>query len=210
MTDHLGDIAALYALGALDEDERRLADEHLDSCDACRRLLAQAEADVAAIEATRVHVEPPAQLRKRLEATLATAPRASGSRGWLTAIAAAVIVALLPAGYLLRENASMHSTMATEAQALARIATSPHRVARFDGMDAHVMYGSDGSWYCVVIRGARTGIDVVWPHDGVHTMLGRAMPHGDVALLYLPKSHRMDRLMIWENGRTVGQAQLVF
>lgn len=211
MTDHLGEMAALYALGALDERERRAVEDHLDICDACRRLLAQAEADVTTVELARAQFEPPATLAARISHTIAppSAPRAG--RGWTAAIAAAVVLTLLPAGYLLRENTTMHADMATDAQALARVAASPHRVARFSGgMDANVMYGSDGSWYCVVIRGARAGMDVVWPHDGEQTMLGRAMPHGDVALLYLPKSHRMDRLTILEDGRIVGQAQLVF
>jgi anti-sigma factor RsiW len=210
MTDHLGEIAALYALGALDEPEMRAADEHLNVCDACRRLLARAEADVTAMESSRAQLEPPAQLHLRMAAAIAPVPRSQTARSRLGALAAAIIIALLPTGYLLRENVEMHNAMAADAQVLARVAESPHHVVRFDGMDANVMYASDGSWYCVVIRGAHAAMDVVWPHDGIQTMLGRAMPHGDVALLYLPKSHRMDRLAILENGHAVGQAQLVF
>jgi hypothetical protein len=72
------------------------------------------------------------------------------------------------------------------------------------------MYGRDGSWYFIVIRGASAPLHVMWPHDGKQTMLGTAVPHGDVALLYLPNSHRMDRLSLMQNGVVVGQAQLVF
>jgi hypothetical protein len=199
MSVHLGETAALYALGVLDDDERREADEHLDGCDACRRLLAQAQDDVTAMEVARGQNEPlaaPARLRKLPSA-------------WL-AIAAAIVIAIGPTGYLLHQNAVMHSTMAADAEAMARVASTPHRVASFSGVDAHVMYGSDGSWYFVVIRGARAGLNVVWPHDGVQTMLGTAQAHGEVALLYLPKSHRMDRLTIVQDGHVLGQAQLVF
>lgn len=215
MTDHLGESAALYALGALDDRERLEVERHLEQCDACRRFLAQAEADVTAIETSREQLEAPDALYERLAASIGTAAAAPAPavrtrmRPWLAAAAAAVI-ALLPAGYLLQQNVAMHGAMTVDEQALARVAASPHRVARFSGMDANVMYASDGSWYCVVIRGARAGLQVVWPHDGVQTMLGTARAHGDVALLYLPKSHRMDRLTIQENGRVVGQAQLVF
>lgn len=204
MTDHLGDLAALYALGALDEAERADVERHVLACDACSRLLAQAQADVTAIEAARPLVEPPRELRAPREA-----PVRSHASPWLAA-AAAIVIALLPAGYLLHQNAMMHEAMTSDEQALARIAASPHRVARFAGMDAAVMYGRDGSWYCVVIRGAHAGMNVIWPHDGVQTMLGTASPHGDVALLYLPNSHRMDRLSIQQDGRIVAQAQLVF
>ena len=204
MTDHLGELAALYALGMLESGERHAADEHLAHCDACRRLLAQAESDVAAMAAAQVQFEPPARFFAREPAR--PAPQ---NRPWL-AVAAAVLIAVLPAGYLLEANLSMHQDMAADAQAIARVATSPHRTVRFSGADARVMYAPDGSWYCIVIRGASAPLHVLWPHDGTTTMLGTAMPHGDVALLYLPKSHRMNQLTLMQGNREVGQAQLVF
>ena len=210
MSAHLGELAALYALGVLDERERSEADEHLEGCDACRRLLAQAESDVTAMEAVQEQYEPPASLQQRLAGAIGRSPRPrSIPNAWL-AVAAAVVVAVAPAGYLWHQNAEMHDAMTADAQALAQIASTPHRVASFNGMDAKVMYGADGSWYCVVIRGARAGLNVVWPHDGIQTALGTAEAHGNVALLYLPKSHRMDRLTIMQDGHVLGQAQLVF
>jgi Putative zinc-finger len=210
MSAHLGDLASLYALGALDERERHEADEHLDGCEACRRLLAQAEADVTAMEAAQEQYEPPAALRQRLAGAIHERPRTRSIAGTWTSVAAAILIALLPAGYLWHQNAEMHAAMTADAAAISRIASTPHRVASFSGMNAQVMYGADGSWYCIVIRGAREGLDVVWPHDGVQTTLGTAEAHGDVALLYLPKSHRMGRLTIVHGNRVLGQAQLVF
>jgi anti-sigma factor RsiW len=204
MTDHLGELAALYALGMLEPGEQRAADEHLAHCDACRRLLAQAESDVAAMAAAQEQFEPPAR-RFAPKAARAVRPNTT----WL-ALAAALLIALLPAGYLLQANLTMHQDMVADAQAMARVATSPHRTATFAGSDARVMYAPDGSWYCIVIRGASAPLHVLWPHDGTTTMLGTAIPHGDVALLYLPKSHRMDRLTLMQGDRQVGQAQLVF
>ena len=104
----------------------------------------------------------------------------------------------------------MHQAMLADADAMARVAANPHRSVAFAGRDARVMYAPDGSWYVVVIRGVHAPLHVMWPHDGEQTMLGTAVPHGDVALLYLPKSHRMDQLALVEGGRVVGQAQLVF
>ncbi|HTC31637.1 MAG TPA: zf-HC2 domain-containing protein [Candidatus Acidoferrum sp.] len=204
MTDHLGELAALYALGMLEPAEERAADEHLAHCDACRRLLAQAESDVTAIAAAQEQFEPPAR-----HVAPKPAPVIRRYAPWL-AVAAAVLIAILPAGYLLEANLAMHQDMLANAQAIARVATSPHRTATFSGADARVMYAPDGSWYCIVIRGASAPLHVLWPHDGTMTMLGTAMPHGDVALLYLPKSHRMGHLMLMQGDRQVGQAQLVF
>lgn len=206
MTDHLGELAALYALGILEPHEARAAEEHLLGCDACRRLLAQAQADVTAMAAAQPQFDPPAQ----------RAPAHAGPRLRLAlprmalAFAAALVVMLLPVGYLLEENIAMHQAMAADTAAMARVATSPHRTVAFTGTDAHVMYGPDGSWYCIVIRGVSAPLHVMWPHDGTQTMLGTAVPHGDVALLYLPKSHRMDQLTLMQGNRKVGQAQLVF
>jgi anti-sigma factor RsiW len=209
MTDHLGELAALYALGALDAREAADADEHLARCEACRRLLAQAQTDLTAMELLRPEVEPPAQLRGRIQRSLTASPRKPLRRAGL-AIAAAILVAVLPAGYLVQQNLAMHQSMLVESEAMARVASSPHRTVAFAGTDARVMYAPDGSWYCVVIRGASTPLHVVWPHDGQQTMLGTAVPHGNVALLYLPKSHPMRTLSLMLDGRVVGQAQLVF
>lgn len=211
MSDHLGEAAALYALGALDARERSDAEEHLEHCDACRRLLAAAEADVTAMAEAQPQFDPPVRLRERLADSfepVVLRPKLY-SNAWLAA-AAAIVIGLAPAAYLLHQNESMHASMIADADAMARVASGPHQVASFTGMDAKVMYGADGSWYCIVIRGTHAGLNVVWPHDGTQTMLGTASPDGDVALLYLPKSHRMQRLSLVQDGRVVGQAQLVF
>ncbi len=205
MTDHLGELAALYALGILERAEQRNADEHLTHCEACRRLLAQAEADVAAMAAAQPQLEPPAALRAPQTQTR----RLPQTGVWL-AVAAAVVIAVLPSGYLLEQNLAMHQTELADAQVMSRLASGPHRTAAFAGTDAQVMYAPDGSWYCIIIRGATAPLHVMWPHDGTQTMLGTAMPHGDIALLYLPKSHRMDQLSLMKDGQVVGQALLVF
>ncbi|HUA09457.1 MAG TPA: hypothetical protein VMA98_09295 [Candidatus Acidoferrales bacterium] len=203
MTDHLGELAALYALGLLDTNEQQNADDHLATCDACRRLLAQAEADVTAMAASQPQFEPPVRLH-------APPAQAAPVRQRWIAVAAAVAIALLPIGYLLESNIAMRDSMLADSQAIAAVANNPHRTVAFTGTDARVMYGPDGSWYCIVIRNATAPLHVMWPHDGTQTMLGTAVPHGNVALLFLPKSHRMDQLALMQDGRMVGQAQLVF
>jgi hypothetical protein len=87
---------------------------------------------------------------------------------------------------------------------------STHRSVAFAGADAQVMYSPDGSWYCVIVRNAKQALNVVWMHDGEKTMLGPTEVHGDVALLYLPKSHRMDDLALMQGDHVVGQARLVY
>jgi anti-sigma factor RsiW len=209
MTDHIGDDAALYALGMLEPDERDRIDAHAASCDACVRLLGQAEADVTAAILTQPIAAPPvADLASKRAAVAKPARYAMPVR----ALAAALVVALLPLGYFYQQNRAMQVAMSMESDAMTRMAASPHKVVAFAGSDAKVIYGKDGSWYCVVVHGVRTPMNVMWMHDGTQTDLGRVtpMPHKDMALLYLPASHRMDQLALVSNGQIVAQAQLVF
>jgi anti-sigma factor RsiW len=200
MTSHIGEDAALYALGLLDARERAAVDAHIASCEACGQLLAQAYDDVAAMAAAQPQFAAP-QRRVRPAARWQPA---------FAALAAAIVIALLPSAYFYEENRAMHQAMQADASAIARIASTPHRMAPFSGTTANVMYAADGSWYCVVVRGAKKPMDVAWMHDGRQTMLGTAVPHGDVAILYLPRSHRMDQLALLADDRMVGQARLVF
>jgi len=206
MTEHIGENAALYALGLLDAGDARDVEGHLLRCDACRRLLAQAEADVTALSAAQPQLDPPTKFR--------SAPSSAPARAWWNsrtlAYAAVLAVALLPSGFLLRQNVAMHEEMLANSAAISRVMSTPHRTVAFAGADAHVMYGKDGSWYVVVIRGAVAPLHVLWPHDGTTTMLGTAVPRGDVAMLYLPQSHRMEQLALESGGRVVGHAQLAF
>jgi Putative zinc-finger len=202
MTAHIGEDAALYALGLLDAREQQIVDAHVATCKACGQLLAQAYDDVAAMAAAQTQLVMPQ--RRQI---------ARPFRRWqpaFAALAAAFVLTLLPSAYLYEQNQSMHHAMVANADALARIASTPHRMARFSGTSANVMYAKDGSWYCVVVRGAKKPMDVAWMHDGQQTMLGTAVPHGDVAILYLPRSHRMDQLALLADDQMVGQARLVF
>ncbi len=200
MISHVGEDAALYALGLLDEREQAAIDAHVVGCQACASLLAQAYDDVAAMAAAQPQYEIPARRERSI----------ARWRPAFAALAAAIVLALLPAAYFYEQNHTMHQAMLADADAMARIASTPHRMAEFTGTTANVMYGRDGSWYCVVVRGAKKPMNVAWMHDGRETMLGTAVPHGDVAILYLPRSHRMDQLALLADDRMVGQARLIF
>ena len=92
----------------------------------------------------------------------------------------------------------MHDAMLDESAAMDRLAATAHRTAAFRApsrvLAANVAYAPDGSWYLIVVRRASHALRVAWMHDGAQTMSGEAVPHGRVAMLYLPKSHRMEQL----------------
>jgi len=215
---HIGDLAELYALGALDESERGEVDRHLLHCAGCATLLAAAENDVALIASSEPQRPAPPELQGRID-RIALAPTSASrpspaSRAWAfpATLAAALVVGLLPSVYFWIENREMHGEMLAQRAAMERIVTSPHRTTPFTAMPggsaAQVSYAPDGSWYVVVVSSISRSLDVVWMHDGKKTMLGRAAPRGNVAMLYLPKSHRMDKLALMDGDRIVAQAAL--
>lgn len=198
MSAHIGDDAALYALGMLDEHETALVDQHVATCEACTILLAQAHDDVAAVASAQTQHDIPVK-------------RVSNATRWqpLLAVAAAFVIGILPSGYFMERMNGMHQQMMTNADMMSHLAHE-HRSVAFAGSDASVMYGNDGSWFVVVVRDAKQAVSVAWMHDGEKTMLGTPQQMGDVAVLYLPKSHRMDQLALMSGGRVVGQARLAY
>jgi anti-sigma factor RsiW len=219
--EHVEDRAALYALGALPDDERAVVDAHLLECSACAQAVGEAEGDVAQIVSREPQHSAPTTLEDRinrlvLPRRLESAAGSSRRGAWFypASIAAALLLGLVPSAYFFAANRTMHDVMASQNSMIGRLAAAPHRTAHFRPADAgppaDVMYASDGSWYVVVVRDASKPLSVAWMHDGVHTMLGNAMPKGNVAILYLPKSHRMDRLALMDGDRVVGEATLTW
>ena len=209
--NHVGEDAALYALGALDEPGRRAVDRHVAGCAPCSRILGAAEDDVARMAEAEPRHDPPAELLGAFRP--APPPPRSGWQGWL-AVAAALVLAVLPSSYFWNQNQAMHEAMSARTAAMSRLAGTSVRTATFTAMtgggSARVMYAPNGSWYVILVRGASAALSVAWMHDGKRTMLGTAQPYGDVAMLYLPKSHRMSQLALVEGDQVVAEAQLAY
>ncbi|MBV8282535.1 MAG: zf-HC2 domain-containing protein, partial [Candidatus Eremiobacteraeota bacterium] len=92
--DHLGEDAALYALGALDAKERHAVDEHVATCAPCAHALGIAESDVAAMAQAQA---APAVLRGDAAAIPIEPRRRSRWQPILAgAVAAALVVGLAP------------------------------------------------------------------------------------------------------------------
>ena len=209
--DHLRDTADLYALGALDDAEREAVDKHVAHCEECAALLGEAEARVTVLIEADGRYVPEAPLERRVTPIVRRRPALPYA---FAAVAAAFVIGLLPSAYFWQQNQAMHATMLADAAAMNRLASMPHRSAEFSTMNgnsaARVMYAPDGSWYVVLIRGASRALSVAWMHDGQRTMLGTATPYGEVAMLYLPNSHRMDQLALMDGERVVAKAQLAY
>ncbi len=76
--DELHDLAAAYALGALDADEAAAFESHLDACERCRREVVDHSAVVEAL-ADAEAVAPPPELRERVLDEIARTPQSPDS-----------------------------------------------------------------------------------------------------------------------------------
>ncbi len=98
--EQFADDLALYALSALQGEERATLEKHLEECAACRRELEQLRGDMALLALSTTGPAPPRRARERLMAAVAREPRAKAAharRAWWvwTPSLAAVALGLL-------------------------------------------------------------------------------------------------------------------
>ena len=102
---------SLYALGALQADERQAVEKHLDDCSACREEVEKLQGDFALLAFSVGGPKPPARSRSRLTAAIAKEPRRAPirarSRGaWWNMLGWAAALAVLLMGVSLRHQNS--------------------------------------------------------------------------------------------------------
>jgi hypothetical protein len=113
-----------YALGALDEDEQRRLEAHLEGCAECRQLAAElaerANALPAAL-ATASPLRPPPRLKDRL---LAEVDRRAGARGrsWGRPRAVLALAGVALAALLVTWNVRLENALSQQRTLRARIA----------------------------------------------------------------------------------------
>jgi anti-sigma factor RsiW len=125
-------LSGAYAVDALDPEERAQFEAHLDSCPACQAEVASLR-EATAILGSDVETEPPAALRDRMLADIATvrplppasdqAQRRSPRRWARPLVAAAAAVALLGGGAVVWQqvdSSSTHDLAAVDQVILAR------------------------------------------------------------------------------------------
>ncbi|HEY1867076.1 MAG TPA: zf-HC2 domain-containing protein, partial [Candidatus Cybelea sp.] len=157
MSRHVDDRAALFALGALDDDEAATVRAHVAECAACAQAVGAAEADVALAASLEPRYDAPAALDTRVERILSDAgARRFTSSPWPAMLAAAFVIGILPSAWFFAQNRSMHEAMATQSAAMNRLTTETHRVAAFhpmeampEGSSAMVAYAPSGEWYVI-------------------------------------------------------------
>jgi hypothetical protein len=220
VTDHIDELAELYAVGSLSEFERARVDQHAATCASCAADLRRAEetvADLAQAQAQPEQQAPPS-LQRRLNQSLAQSER-RGALTWhpfAAAIAAAIVLAFIPTWVAVDRNIALVA-MRQDERALARLASAGTQInhAQFMSpakrpMDAKVLYGPHGDWYYVVVMHPHPGMQVAYVHGGRMEMLGTVAMHGESGTLYLPVNHKMEELALLEGSTVVADAHLVY
>jgi len=117
--EQFADDLSLYALGALQGEERLAVERHLNDCPDCRHELAQLQGDSALLALSASGPKPPLRSRERLMAVIAKEPRRIPVRfvkrkewwavlEWAAAAAMVAVVLLL-----LRQNTDLRQRVAT-------------------------------------------------------------------------------------------------
>ena len=218
MIEHIDEFAELYALGSLDDLERARVERHAATCAPCAQRLSDAEETVAEIAAGAPAFEPSERLRARLQASIGSPRRGFAMHWWqgALAVAAALVLALIPAWLAVDRSRVVSQAMRQDERALARIAAAQtfNRAAFMAHgnrpMDAKVLYGPHGDWYYIVVMHPKPDMQVAYVHNGRMEMLGTVAMHGESGTLYLPVNHKMDELALVQNGAVVAAAHLAY
>ena len=164
MTDHLGDDAELYPLGALDDDAAREVERHIESCRACAERVSQAALVAASLASTLPAAEPSTALARRLsEAVRPQTPvTARRTKAWsLAGFALAAVFALASIG-LGSRMLSLRSLLAADDLALVTVVHSHFNhvsmmpeSAIASGSPTPRSKSSVSGWACIAARFAR-------------------------------------------------------
>lgn len=148
MTVHeqFADDLALYALGALQGDERVALEKHLQDCSACREELRHLQGDMALLALSTSGPKPPQRSRERLMSAIAKEPRrspapaSSGKVWWRVLEWAAAAASIVVVFMLLRQNSDLQQRLAVlandSAQQQAQLQRAKEVVATLTAPDA--------------------------------------------------------------------------
>ena len=116
--EQFADDLALYALQALEGEERLALEKHLETCPSCRQEVEQLRGDVTLLAISVSGPTPPSRCRKRLMTAIAKEARRGPARlskpmaWWRVLELGAAVAAVALIAILLRQNRAMHQHIA--------------------------------------------------------------------------------------------------
>jgi len=213
VTSHIDDDADLYALGALDADERATVDRHLATCSACRARVGEAEATVHALALEYHEIVPPVALDRRISQRFERRAPAY----WWTAVAAALLIGLLPSVPLVLEHtAQQHANTQRDAAAIALL-NSHFAHAQFVAIGASglpsskVIFARNRDWMYVMVSGSHAYDVEGVLQNGSAVPLGVTVPTGSTtSQLFLQHAPAgVEHVILRQNGIAIGTARVL-
>jgi hypothetical protein len=200
---HIGELAELYAIGALDEADRARVDAHVAVCPVCLRRVGEAEETLLALEAGVVTQVPPRRRELRLanaESKLATLVRVGAA---LAAGIAIGVLTMVPAYQRSRE-----AQPALVAMVQSHFEHAPFvPVGNGTAPPAKAIYARDRSWLFIIVRGAKTyAVDAV--SGSTSRQLGVLHPSGLTSTLFVDARVAEPTIELREGSRVVERASL--
>jgi len=196
MTAHIGESAELYALGALDDDERAQVDAHVRRCDVCAARLGEAERTIAAME------DSGATASRRVRAWRFPAGVA----------AAAFVLGLVPSAWFWSAGQHANAYDADRESAVAAIVSSHFSHAPFQPLapgapKAKLLYARNGRWVYAV---AQTGKPLLLKAQagGAEVPLGTLRVLGRSAELFVRDAGRARSFVLNDGRRDVERVTL--
>jgi len=186
----------LYALGTLDEQQAAETEAHVRGCALCAKYLGEAEQTVTAL----------------LERDYAPARRRIF---WMpSAIAAALVLWLVPLGLLGSEVGRLHNAQIAEATAVSALVHShflhvPLQPSAAGAPRAKVLYGRTDPWLYVVSDGTEPlAVAVIQTGSSEPHEIGALKSVGGQSTLFARAPHVREVLLI-RDGKPVARARLL-
>lgn len=219
MTQHIGDDAELYALGALDATEAAAVERHVAGCPECAVRVVDAQGVAATLASALPEVTPSASLDRRIHDLASSGsvtplrPAQSSARSssfWQYAIAAVFALAFLGAGF---EALRLHGRLADEDLALATVVHSHFNHVSMtpisgSAIAAKVLYARDGSWVYVIADRPGAELHVLSIGAAGRTDLGALHSDGQTASLLIRPASRIQSIALQRDGVAVAAAML--
>ena len=207
-SQHIDELAELYALGSLDEMEGARIDAHVRTCQDCAARLGEAETTVIALIEPRT---PGTALDRRVRAAFVSR---SPWRWTAPLVAAAFVVGLIPS--MLLWSGALHGSgfEAEQAQAVQAMVNSHFAHAPFvplaaDAPKAKLIYSRTADWYYIVAQTNRP-YDIAAQANGRNIRLGKLHVSGNAGDLFIPHAPGLHEFFLFDGAREVGRVTLPY
>ncbi len=212
MTEHLGEDAELYPLGALDDDAARNVERHVALCSECAERVAQAQAVAASLAAALPLAAPSPALERRLREAARPQLGAAKTRASIFrfALAAAVALIFLGLGWqtlvlqqrLKAEDVALITMVHSHFNHVSMAPESANPVA------AKILYARDGSWIYIIADKPGGSLRAVAQTAAGTVDLGALASAGETATLLVHPRERIRAVILQRAGTDVASAKL--